>query len=268
MPQDVNHHEFFKRRGLYVAAVVALGLLSLFLLAESVDVIQNLGRPDHAATDTITVSGSGQANLPPDVAQVSFTVQNKAATVAAAQKASTDQMSGALALVKKLGIADKDVKTTSYSIAPQYEIPPRPCPPGLWCTEGSRVPKVVGYEVSQTIQVTVRDLSMVGALLEGLGTRGVQNVSGPSFALDDPTAGYDAARADAIAKAKAQAALLSHQLGVSLGRIVSFTESSGTPYPISYRMSALSAVEGSTAPSTPVGENTYRASVTITYELR
>ena len=101
--------------------------------------------------------------------------------------------------------------------------------------------KVTGYQVSETIQVTMRDLTAVGAMLEGLGKLAVQNISGPAFALDDPTAGYDAARADAITKAKTQATLLAEQLGVRLGKIVNFSESSNNViYPV-YAMSAGAA---------------------------
>lgn len=113
----------------------------------------------------------------------------------------------------------------------------------------------------------MHDLTAVGALLGGLGKLSVQNVSGPSFTLDDPSAGYDAARADAIAKAKTQASLLAKQLGISLGKIVNFSESSGNaPY---YAMSASGAnATTASTPTVPTGENTYNASVSITYEIR
>lgn len=136
------------------------------------------------------------------------------------------------------------------------------------CPTYSGSPKITGYQVSETVQVTMHDLTTVGAMLGGLGKLGVQNVSGPAFALDDSTAGYDAARADAIAKAKAQAALLAKQLGVSLGKIVNFSESSGGyPYPMMYELGA-SVSKAASTPDVPTGENTYNASVSITYEIR
>jgi uncharacterized protein len=106
-------------------------------------------------------------------------------------------------------------------------------------------------------------------MLEGIGKLGVQNVNGPSFALDDSSAGYDAARADAINKAKAQARLLSKQLGVRLVKIVNFYESSGGyQYPMMYGMGGDMAVsKAEVAPEVPSGDNTYTASVSITYEI-
>ena len=114
----------------------------------------------------------------------------------------------------------------------------------------------------------MRDLSKVGEMLGGLGELEVQNVNGPAFALDDPTAGYSAARYDAIKKAKSQAEFLADQLGVKLGKIVNFSESSGGyPYPMMYGLGGGAAGK-SAVPDIPAGENTYNASVSITYEIR
>jgi uncharacterized protein YggE len=251
------------------AAVATLFVLACFLAIEAISVAQNFGRPANPATDTITVQGAGQATMAPDVAHISFSVQNTAVDVASAQAATTKQANTALDFVKGQGVADKDVKTLSYNISPQYSYP-NPCPPGAMCPAYSGTPKITGYQVSETVQVTMRDLTKVGEMLSGLGKLGVQNVNGPDFALDDSSAGYDAARADAINKAKIQADLLAKQLGVSLGKIVNFSESSGG---YAYPMYATAFGKGSAdsavpAPNVPVGQNTYNASVSITYEIR
>ncbi|MDD2657121.1 MAG: SIMPL domain-containing protein [Candidatus Pacebacteria bacterium] len=251
------------------ALIGVFALLALFLLAETVSVLSDLGRSGVPATDTITVQGQGQASMPPDVARVSFTVENTKATVALAQAATTKQANAALDFVKEQGVAEKDVKTLSYNIYPQYSYP-NPCSSGSLCPTYGGAPKIIGYQVSETVQVTLRDLTKVGDLLSGLGTLEVQNVSGPAFALDDATAGNDAARADAITKAKAQADLLAKQLGVKLGKIVNFSESSGGyPYPMmTYGMGGGASDSKAVAPNVPAGENTYNASVSITYEIR
>lgn len=262
--------EFSSNRVNQVALSAILVLLALFLLVSTVGAGKGLGRPGGPATDTITVSGSGQATMAPDVARITFTVQNKAATVAAAQKATDDQAKAAIEYVQGAGVEDKDVRTLSYTINPEYSYP-NPCPPGSMCPAYSGSPRIVGYQVAQTVQVTVRDLDKVSDLLGGLGSRQVQNVSGPDFALDDSTAGYNAARADAIEKAKAEAERLADQLGVRLGKIVNYSESSGGyPYPMmGYAMGGgESDTKVASSPTVPVGENTYNASVSITYEIR
>jgi hypothetical protein len=264
-----SFYDLFDTKTARVAFVGVLGILALFLLAETISVAQNFGRAATPATDTITVNGDGQATLAPDVARVSFTVENTAATVADAQEATTKQANAAIAYLKDQKIDDKDVRTLSYNIYPQYSYP-NPCQPGMLCPTYSGTAKITGYQVSESVQVTVHDLTTVGTLLSGLGKLQVQNVNGPDFALDDPTAGYDAARADAIAKAKAQATMLAQQLGVRLGKIVNFSESSGGGYyPMAYgKGGATMSADAVQAPNVPTGQNTYSASVSVTYEIR
>ena len=180
--------EMCTNSGMRIVGIIVLAILAFFLLAQTMSILGNLDRPTNPATDTITVQGDGQATLPPDVANISFTVQNAAASVANAQAATTKQANDALAFVKSQGVADKDVTTTSYDITPQYSYP-NPCAPGTACPLYVVSSKVTGYQVSETIQVTVRDLTAVGSLLSGLGKLSVQNISGPNFALDDPSAG-------------------------------------------------------------------------------
>lgn len=264
--------DLFNLKGARYSSVAVLILLAFFLFAQTVTTMQNLGRSGVPATDTITVEGAGRATLPPDVARVSFTVQNTAATVVDAQAATTKQANATIDAVKAQGVADKDVKTESYTISPQYVYPRCPVLSADALDQApvicNSTPKITGYQVAETIQVTLRDLTKAGALLEKLGTLNVQNVYGPNFGLDDSTAGYAAARADAITKAKAQAALLATQLGVHLGKIVNFNESSGgSSYPMMYGVATADS-KAAPAPNLPVGENTYTANVSITYEIR
>lgn len=279
MKNDDFMQDLLGSGGVRIALIGVLCILALFLLAETAIATQDFGRPANPATDTVTVNGNGQATMPPDTATISFTVQNTDDTVAAAQEATTKQANAAIDFVKSQGVDSSDVTTLSYNIYPQYSysrcISPQvlsvsssqtvSIPP---CTESS---KITGYQVSETVQVKLHDLATVGTFVQGLGKLNVQNVSGPSFGLNDPTAGYDAARADAITKAKAQAQVLAKQLGVSLGRIVNFSESSGggVYYAKAYGMGGAAMDSAAMpTPSVPVGDNTYNASVSITYELR
>jgi uncharacterized protein YggE len=264
-----SFYDFFDTWSMRATIVGVLAILALFLLAQTISTAQNFGRPGVPATDTITVSGEGQATIAPDIAHISFTVQNTSATVADAQAATTKQANAALAYLKEQKVDDKDVRTLSYNIYPQYSYP-TPCRGGELCPDYSANPKITGYQVSESVQVTVHDLTSVGTLLAGLGKLEVQNINGPDFTLDDPTAGYAAARADAIAKAKTQAEELASQLGVHLGKIVNFSESSGnTYYPMAYGMGGgVAADSKATAPNLPTGQNSYNASVSITYEIR
>src|SRR3989344_5214343 len=177
-------YEIFDNGKIRLATVVVLSILSLFLLAHTMSTLNGINRSGVPATDTITVQGDGQATVPPDVARVSFSVENTAVTVSDAQEATTKQANASLEFVKQQGVADKDVKTLSYNISPQYSYP-NPCAYGTSCPDYYRAPKITGYQVSETIQITMRDLTKVGEMLGGLGRLEVQNVNGPAFALDD-----------------------------------------------------------------------------------
>lgn len=252
------------------AGLFVLTMLGLFLLAEAIGGFQNLGGPGNPPTNTITVSGTGKAAAVPDIAHITFSVTQTAATVAEAQAAATKQSNAALAYLKDQGIDDKDVRTSSYNISPQYSYP-RPCTGGMLCpVYENSTPKITGYQVSETIEVTVHDLDKTGTLLAGLGSQNVQNLYGPEFALDNPAAPQEEARAKAIADAKAQAELLARQLGVHLGKVVSFSEGGGGyPYPM-YGMGAktMAADSVAVAPQVPTGQNEYNSNVSITYEIR
>jgi hypothetical protein len=173
--------------------------------------------------------------------------------------------------VRDEDVDDEDIKTVSYSVTPQYSYP-SPCPPGALCAYRESSPRITGYQVSQTVEVKVRDLDQVGTLLAGLGSRNVQNLYGPDFALDDPKEAQAEAREMAIDEAQAEAKLLARQLGVRLVRIVNFSDSGN--YPIYYAREAYgfggdtAVAQSAPAPDIPQGEQEYSSYVTITYEIR
>jgi uncharacterized protein YggE len=240
-------YDLLNNNTIRIAFIGVLAILALFLLAQTITLAANFGRSGAPATDTVTVQGMGEEET-------------------------NTQTKAVVEYVKGQDIEEKDIKTLYYNISPQYSYP-NPCPPNSVCPAYSGTPKITGYEVSETIQVTIRDLDKAATLVGGIGQLGVQNLNGPSFALDDPTAGYNAARADAINKAKAQAKVLADQLGVRLGKIISFSESGGGYYPPMYAERAYGMGGGADQkavanPTLQPGENAYSAQVTITYEIR
>jgi uncharacterized protein YggE len=235
-----------------------------------------IGR-DIASQNTITVSGEGEVLAKPDIATFTFSVTEEGKTVAEAQKKATEKTNKALDLLKDSDVdEDKDIKTLSYNINPKYEYYYQPqimapcsidyCPP-----RPVKEPKIIGYEVSQTIEVKVRKLEKAGELLTAIGGVGVQNVGGLQFKIEDEDKVKQEAREKAINQAKEKAEILADQLGVSLVRVASFSESGN--YPIYYaRTMAMDAkggyAESAPAPEIPTGENQIISNVTITYEIR
>jgi uncharacterized protein YggE len=226
--------------------------------------VYGINNPTSQPADTITVSGTGQVALPPDIANITFSVMQTAATAAAAQTAVTKQANAAISYVEGQGIADSDIATQSYDISPQYTN--NPCGGGVFCP-ATNSNTVTGYQVSETVQVTIHDLTKVSAVLEGLGQENVQDVSGPDFGLSDPNEGTDAARAKAIENAKQEAQTLAAQLGVSLGRIVSFNENGGGIIPEPMFAANTAGGGAAAAPNIPTGQNQYSSTVSITYVI-
>ncbi len=258
-------HELSSNRSVRIAAVAVLALLALFLLVKTWDVA--FGSDINDSFNTISVEGTGTAAMVPDTARITFTVMESATDVGAAQDAATTRTDAALAALEEMDIEERDVKTLSYNVSPKYEYNQQICYGGMSCPPiGS--PRIVGYDVSQTIEVKVRDTGNAGAVLAALGGLGVQNISGPEFVVDDESVVTAEARAEAVEEAREKAKELAKVLGVRLGKVVSFSE--GSPEELyGYGMGGDSmrntAVEK--APTLPVGENETEITVLVTYEI-
>ena len=256
--------ELSSNRTARLAAVAVLILLALFLLVSTWD--KAFGRDISDPYNTITVEGTGSSAMVPDTARITFTVMESASQVAAAQEAATTKTDAALEALEGMGIEERDIKTLSYNVSPKYEYP-QPCYGGI-CQPSA--PRIVGYDVSQTIEVKVRETEKAGEVLAALGGLGVQNISGPEFVVDDETAVKNEARAEAVEEARAKAKELAKQLGVRLGKVVSFSETMpGQPY-YGYGKGGgmMDSAVAQSAPSLPVGENETEITVMITYEIR
>jgi len=250
------------------AGMAVLVLLALFLLVKTVDAFDRMGKSPYSGPNVITVTGTGKAETPPTIARIIFTVEETAGTVAEAQSKASVKTTAALDALHDLDIPDDDMQATGYQTNPQYEAP-QPCRPGVICTQGS--PRIIGYQVSQTVTVKVRVTDRTGEVLQALGTAGVQNISGPNFEVDDDSEVMAEARGKAIEDARQQAKTLAKQLGVRLGDVVSFSES-GYPTPMYESFGkgggAMDMDVRSAIPPLPQGQEESVVTVSVTYEIK
>ena len=260
------------KRQLAGIATAFLAIATLFVAVKTVSAIKGWGGENNANSPRpeIYVSGKGEVFAVPNIATFSFTVTEQGKTVKEAQDKATAKTETALTYLESVKIAEKDIKTAGYNIYPRYEYNQVVCM-SLNCPPAGRQ-VLVGYEVSQSIQVKVRDTDQAGTILAGIGSKEVQNVSGLDFTIDDEDVVVAQAREKAIADAKAKAEILASKLGVKLVRITAFSESGSMP-PIMYSRDAAmvgkgGAVTQEIAPSIPAGENKIVSTVTITYEIR
>ncbi|MEK7090153.1 MAG: SIMPL domain-containing protein [Patescibacteria group bacterium] len=231
-----------------------------------------------------SVSGEGKIIAIPDIAQFSFTVLTEGGTdLTGLQAENSKKVNAAIDFIKSEDIAAADIKTENYSISPRYQyfrcdypVPlplgieggatlrpdyyPKPCPPA----------EIVGYTISQSVSVKVREFEKIGSLLTGVVESGANSVSGVNFTIDNPTAIENQARAEAIKEARIKAEAIADAGGFRLGKILSITEGGGF-YPY-YRLEASIDNNGKgggmPAPAIEPGSQDVVINVSISYEIK
>jgi uncharacterized protein YggE len=266
---------------------------------------------------TITVLGRGEVSAKPDIARAQLGVEVTAPTVAEATRLAASRMTAIMGALRSSGIADKDIRTSNFSVSreqpqpgypqPGYPFPmpmpemmpapdapsapvapPAPVKPGSKGAAGASAaaspmilpapgfappPRMVPpqgrefYRVSNTVEVTVRDLERVGPVIDAALAAGANNVWGVSFAVEKTDALEAQAREKASADAKARAEALAKQQGVSPAGVVSISEvfDNGGPFPMPMAMAVSRDSSGGT-PMSP-GEITFSTQVRVVYAL-
>jgi uncharacterized protein YggE len=256
-------------KGLQENIKKALGIFTIFLMLLSVFVVIQIfsGASQKENYDTITVDASAETFAVPDIADVSFSIRKENKDLSVAQGEVEVLVGKALASLKALGIEDKDIKTSYYSANPRYEYGKEVCLV-YRCDDGERA--LVGYEVNQTINVTVRNLDNVGRVLASLGSSSVTDIYGPNFRIENEDSLKEKVREEAIAKAKEKAKTLAKNLDVRIVGIENFSEGygGGIYYAKGMAVAEDMAVSAPSNITIPQGENKITTSVTITYRVK
>lgn len=249
-----------------------LSLLALILLVSALGAYTYLTLKQswylYSGPTTISVEGEGEVIARPDIATFTFSVESSEILAEDAQARAAEDMNAIMAYLEKSGIEEKDIKTTSYNLYPEYQFIESICQPGF-CEPSKR--ELVGYRVSQSVSVKVRAIDEAGSFIAGVGERGASNISGLRFTIDDEDALKAAARDEAIKNAREKAQGIAKGLDARIGRVVGFWEDGGDQFrfeqaEFGFGGSVDSAVKS--APSLSVGENTITSRVNVTYELK
>ena len=258
-----------------LGVVAAVAILAVGYAAVQYVGVYNKSIPT-SSLRSFTVSGQGKASATPDVAEFTFQVVTQGGTdIASTQSKNTDSMNSAIAFVKSAGVADKDITTEDYSIDPRYETYSCPSTPVVYNTtavvtaQSSCPPaSIVGYTVTQTVDVKVRDFTKIGDIMSGIVKNGANQVGSLSFTIDDPTTVQNQARSQAIQKAEAQAQELAKEGGFTLGRLLSINENSGNYAPVTYATAGLKAADAASVPTIQAGSQDISETVTLQYEIK
>jgi uncharacterized protein YggE len=202
---------------------------------------------------TVTVLGQGSVTVKPDIASLSVGVSATESELGQAQREVTRLMTAVIAAIKAAGVDDEDIQTSSYNVYAITRYDDTGNPSG-----------VLGYQVSNQVQVMVRDLDAVNSVLEDAVAAGANTIYGVTFGIADSSAAESQARAFAVADAKRRAEELATAAEMTLGRIVSMSE--GVIFPSAYLSSQGAGGQGGGGPIES-GSLKITVDVQVTYEL-
>lgn len=216
-------------------------------------------------TDLFSADGQGQETAVPDTATIYIGVTQTSTNVSDAKDKTNKIASKVIEGVKKLGILEKDIKTTNYSVSPNYgnnEIVPMMYP----IRGGGN--SIIGYTVTQNLEIKVKPTEKVNKVIDAVTKDGANLVGGVNFTFSDELEKTleESARKEAVKKAKEKAQSLANASGIRLGKIVNVIENSSFPRIMPMMAKAETATSDSQNTQVTPGENTVTINVTIFYE--
>ena len=226
--------------GVVLGAIVALTLPSL---------AQDTGSSNPSTTQrSVTVSGTSTIKAAPDEAVVSLGVQTEANTAEGALSQNAERMTAVFVALNDQGISKDDIATTGVSLYPTY---------------GQSGMEITGYQAANSIDVTVHDMTKVGAVIDTAVGAGANLSNGITFKLSDASHGVDQALAAAVADARSKAEALATAGGAQLGQVMTIQETSASSTPPIFYDRGVMASGAATVP-TPVSPPTLETQVSVT----
>lgn len=254
--------DFFQikqHRIVFSILAILVGLVLLVFIVMGIVVLTNKNNGSEYNTNNvnqISFTGEGKVYSKPDIAFIDFSVVTQGTDISNVQDSNTKKMNQVIDFLKSFGIEDKDIKTTNYGLYPQYTY------------ENNRIPQIMGYQITQTLNVKIRKTDTIGDILKEGVTMGINQVNSLYFGIENDEQLKEQARQLAITDAKKKADIMASQIGIKLGKIIGFSENT-TGYPVPMYDYKTSGMGGSgTAPSIQTGENEITLSVTIIYEIK
>lgn len=233
------------------------------LMAMSINVFAQ----DNIEPPLVTVTGQAEVRVPPDEVLFTLAVENVDKDMLVANKRTDDSVKQVLAIARKNGVKPEDVQTSQISVQPKYNTD------DLSYEERNRVKRVlIGYEVSKTIAIRLRDISRFDELLADVLKAGITRLSNLQFLDSQLRKHRDEARRMAIRAAQEKATLLAREIGQSIGPAYSITENSGSDYGrTNYSQNATTTISGDTSAgesATAPGSISVTAQVTVRFRLQ
>ena len=203
----------------------------------------------------LDINATGEVSRVPDVAVISAGVVSRSTTASGALQDTANRMQRVLAALRRAGVQDRDIQTSTVNLNPEYKY------------ENNQAPQLVGYTATNNVSIRFRDIRSSGAILDALVAQGANQINGPSLTVDKPDAALDEARMKAIAAGRARAELYARSLGMRVVRVVSINESGGGYPPPPMPMYARAQAAEAKTEIEP-GEQKLQVSLAMTFELQ
>lgn len=230
------------------------GIMGLVLLAYAMPVTAG---ESGKMNRTLSVSGTGTVMTAPDIVRISAGVETQGPSANEALAGNTAAMRAAFDTLRRSGVAQKDMQTSNFSISPQYY---------RGKTTPGQTAAIIGYRVSNQLNVTVRNVGNLGSILDALVRQGVNNIHNIRFSVSKPKPKMDMARQKAVEDARRKAQLYAKAAGVKLGKVMTISEQSGYVQPGPRYAARVIAAEASPVPIAG-GEQSLRVTVNVSWAL-
>lgn len=256
------------KSGFLFACGALFAVAAIFAIAGSSTALNNAQTFNLSEyTGTLSASGTGYVYAEPDQAQISVGVTNEANTSSQAMADNANAMDKVMQAIRSLGISDRDIKTSTVSLQPKYDYQ-YPDSSG-YVPPGPVRSKISGYTATNTVTITVRDLTKVGPVIDAAYGAGSNQINGVTFMLSEDKSAtvYKEAMKKAVAEAKDKAKTIADAAGIDTIKLKTISET-GSNFPVIYQsFDKASAGAAPMAVSTPVssGEQKVSATVSVTY---
>lgn len=211
----------------------------------------------HEPTPEVATSAEGEAQVTPDRATISIGVQTRAKTAKEAGAENARRQQAVIDTLRALGIPADQISTVGYNVYPEQVYHP---------DQGDKEPRIVGYNVINTVRVEVRQLDKLGSVIDAALAKGANGINSLELSASNIDEARRSALASALARARGDAEALARAAGGSLGALIEATTAEATP-PRMFKNAEMMSVRQAAAP-TPISPGEQTIHVTVTARWR
>ena len=212
-----------------------------------------ISAPPAEPLPSITVTGTGEVLVKPDLARVNIGVVTQFESASAGVRRNNEAVEKLLGALDEYGIAESDIQTSNFGVAPQYEY-----------DRSGQAPRLIGYRVTNQVRVAVRRIADLGTLLDEVVTAGANQINNVTFAVNEAKSFDDTARRRAMTDAHRKAALYAQEAGVRLGSVLRIEEAADT---VAIRQIGFAVDQDAGAVPIAPGQQTLRQHVRVTFAI-